>query len=154
MILCSECYLQVNGKTLMLYRNKKENDINEGKHIGIGGRFEFGESPEECMIREVREEVGVIVTSFRYRGMVTFVVKDGDSEPIYIFFFIADGFEGEIKACDEGELVWIETDRIEELNLWEGDRLLWKWLRADEGLFSGKFVYDGDILVDYQVRFY
>ena len=153
MILCTECYLQKNGKTLMLLRNKKENDINKDKFIGLGGRFEYGETPEECVIREVKEEAGVLLTSFRYRGMVTFSSNE-NAGPIYIFFFTADGFEGEIKECNEGELHWVPTERIEELNLWEGDRLLWQWLKADMGIFSGKFVYDGDRLSDYEVRFY
>ena len=154
MILCAECYLQKDGKTLMLYRNKKENDINKDKYIGVGGRFEYGESPEECLVREVYEETGVKLKSYRFRGTATFLKVDDDSEPIYIFFFTADEYEGEITSCDEGELHWVDTDKIEELDLWEGDHLVWKWLKADDGIFSAKFVYDGDKLTTHQVRFY
>ncbi|MDR2546966.1 MAG: 8-oxo-dGTP diphosphatase [Lachnospiraceae bacterium] len=150
MILCTECYIQQDGKTLMLFRNKKENDINKGKYIGLGGRFEPGESPEECLLREVREEAGVVLTNYRFRGMVTFLTKDEDSLPIYIFVFTANSYEGTINdECDEGELTWIETKKITEIPLWEGDHLLWKWLQADEGFFSAKFVYDGEKLVEW-----
>ena len=153
MLLCTECYLQKDGKTLMLYRNKKENDINKNKYIGLGGRFEYGETPEECVVREIHEEAGLALTSFRFRGTVTFLAKNEDLL-IYMFVFTADGFTGEIKECDEGELRWVDTDRIEELDLWEGDHLLWQWLKADEGFFNGKFVYEGDKLIEHQVRFY
>jgi 8-oxo-dGTP diphosphatase len=153
MILCSECYIQKDGKTLMLLRNKKENDINAGKCIGIGGRFERGESPEDCLLREVQEEAGVTLTSFRFRGTITFVYDD--DEAIIIFVFTADGYSGELlKECDEGELLWVETDKITELPLWEGDRLLWKWLIADEGFFNAKFVYDKGVFVGHEVRIY
>ncbi|MCL2050273.1 MAG: 8-oxo-dGTP diphosphatase [Lachnospiraceae bacterium] len=153
MILCTECYLQKNDQTLMLYRNKKKNDINEGKYIGLGGRFEFGESPEECVIREVKEEAGVTLKSFRFRGTVTFLSHE-KGDPIYIFFFTADQFDGEIKDCDEGELCWVETDKIAALNLWAGDHLIWEWLKADKGIFSAKLIYDGDNLMEHHVRFY
>ncbi|MCL2254456.1 MAG: 8-oxo-dGTP diphosphatase [Lachnospiraceae bacterium] len=154
MILCTECYIQKDDKTLMLYRNKKENDINKNKYIGIGGRFEHGESPEECLIREVFEETGLTLTCFEFRGMITFLTVNNECEPIYMFVFTADGFSGEVKDCDEGELHWVETERIEELNLWEGDHLMWKWLKGDDGVFSGKFVYDGNDLADDWVKFY
>ncbi|MCL2719388.1 MAG: 8-oxo-dGTP diphosphatase [Lachnospiraceae bacterium] len=153
MILCTECYIQKNGKTLMLYRNKKKNDINKNKYIGLGGRFEMGESPEECLVREVKEEAGVTLTNYRFRGTITFL-SNKISEPIYIFFFTADEYEGEIKDCDEGELHWVETGQIEGLNLWEGDYLIWKWLKADKGIFNGKLVYDGDKLMEHQVKIY
>lgn len=154
MTLCTECYIQRDGKTLMLYRNKKENDVNKNKYIGIGGRFEAGESPEECLLREVYEEVGVRLTGFRFRGTVTFLSVSGKDEIFYIFFFTADGYSGEIGDCDEGELYWVETDKIGELDIWEGDHLVWKWLNADEGVFNAKFVYDGDKLVENHVWFY
>lgn len=154
MILCTECYIQQNGKTLMLYRNKKEKDINKNKWIGLGGKFEPGESPEECLLREIKEEAGVTLTSYRLHGIVTFTMIDEASEPIYMFVYIADGFEGTIGICDEGNLEWIDTSQIDELELWEGDRLLWQWLKNEERFFSAKFVYDGDNLIGNQVEFY
>ena len=154
MTLCSSCYIQKDEKTLMLYRNKKEKDINKNKYIGLGGRFEAGESPEECLVREIEEEAGVRLTSYRLRGIVTFV-SEGASDPLYMYFYTADEYEGDIKEeCDEGELCWVPTARIEELDLWEGDHLLWKWIKADEGIFSAKFVYEGDKMVEHQVNFY
>ena len=155
MILCTECYIQTKGQTLMLHRCKKENDINEGKYIGLGGRFEAGESPEECLLREIREEAGVTLTDYRFRGTITFVTLGKEDESIYMFVYTAGHYSGEIKEdCDEGELHWVATERIGELNLWEGDRLLWQWLGADEGFFNAKFVYDGESLVEHHVRMY
>ena len=154
MILATECYIQRENQILMLYRNKKKNDINKGKYIGLGGKFEYGESPEQCLIREIKEEVGVILTNYRLRGIVTFVMLDGASEPIYMFVYTAYGFTGEISACDEGELHWIDKDKILTLDLWEGDRLFWRWLLEDERFFSAKFVYNGNILVEHQEEFY
>jgi len=138
----------------MLYRNKKEKDINKGKYIGIGGKFEPGESPEECLLREIKEEAGVTLTDYRFRGIVTFVMLDGSSDPIYMFVYMADGFTGEMTACDEGELHWVDTDKILTLNLWEGDKLFWRWLLEDDRFFSAKFVYNGDILVEHRETFY
>lgn len=137
----------------MLYRNKKEADINKNKWIGLGGKFEVGESPEECLLREVREEAGVLLTGYRLRGTITFVAGDG-SEPLLIFIYTADAYEGTVGTCEEGELKWVDTDRIEELNLWEGDRLFWSWLKAESGFFSAKFTYCRDDLTEHQVRFY
>lgn len=138
----------------MLYRNKKEKDINKGKWIGLGGKFESGESPEECLLREIREEAGVTLTEYRLRGIITFVTSGGECEPIYLFLYIASAFDGEIQSCDEGELKWIDDDKIQELNLWEGDRLFWKWIDEGRGFFSAGFHYDGDELVKHDVTFY
>ncbi len=154
MLLCTECYIQKESKTLMLYRNKKEKDINKNKWIGLGGKFEPGESPEECLVREIKEEAGVTLTGYRLRGMITFVTMDEESEPIYIFIYTADSYEGTIGSCDEGELQWIDTDKIEELELWEGDRLFWPWIKSEKGFFSAKFVYRGDKLIEHQVEFH
>ncbi len=153
-MLCTECYIQKDGKTLMLYRNKKEKDINKNKWIGLGGKFEAGESPEECLVREIKEEAGVMLTNYCFRGTVTFVMEDGEDEPIYMFIYTADSYEGTIGVCDEGELRWIDTDKIEELELWEGDRLFWPWLKSEKGFFSAKFVYQGDKLIEHQEKFY
>ena len=154
MTLCTECYIQKENKTLMLYRNKKKDDINQGKWIGLGGKFELGESPEECLLREVKEEVGVSLTDFTLRGILTFQIVEQADEPIYIFIYTASDYEGEIKECSEGTLEWIDNDKILKLNLWEGDRLFWGWLLENKGLFSANFKYSQDKLIDYKVNFY
>ena len=154
MILCTECYIQKDGKTLMLHRNKKDNDINQGKWIGLGGKFESGESPKECLLREVKEEAGVTLLDFDLRGVITFITSDKEVEPMYIFIFTASEYSGEIGQCKEGTLKWIDTDKIFDLNLWEGDRLFWEWMLTDKGFFMAKFVYHQDKLVEHEVNFY
>ncbi|HJC48730.1 MAG TPA: 8-oxo-dGTP diphosphatase [Candidatus Lachnoclostridium pullistercoris] len=140
------CYLEQDGKYLMLYRNKKKNDINEGKWIGVGGHVEGTESPGECLEREVMEETGLKLTSYRFRGIVTFVPEPGKAE--YMCVYTADGFEGELRECNEGELKWIPKKEVETLNLWEGDRLFLPLLMKDDTpFFSMKVVYEGDKLV-------
>jgi 8-oxo-dGTP diphosphatase len=139
----------------MLYRNKKANDINEGKWIGLGGKFEPGESPEECLIREIREEAGVTLTEYAFRGILTFDVTDGSSEPMYLFVYTAGKYEGKLtEDCNEGTLEWVENEKITALGLWEGDKMLWDWLLNSDKFFSAKFVYDGDTLVEHGVAFY
>lgn len=139
--LSTLCYIENDGKYLMLHRNVKKNDVNEGKWIGVGGHFEPDESPEECLLREVREETGYRLTSYRYRAMVTFISGNGVTE--YMSLFTADGFEGEPVPCDEGDLEWVEISRLGELNLWEGDRIFHRLLLEREDFFSLKLVYDG-----------
>jgi len=153
-ILATECYIQRENQILMLYRNKKQNDINKGKYIGLGGKFEYGESPEQCLLREIKEEAGVTLTDYRLRGIVTFIMLDGSSEPIYMFVYTAGGFTGEISACDEGELHWVDKDKILSLDLWEGDKLFWRWLLEDKRFFSAKFIYNENTLVEHQETFY
>lgn len=154
MKLFTECYIRKNGRTLMMYRNKMKNDINQGRWIGLGGKFEPGESPEQCLLREVEEEAGVILTDFRLRGLLTFITTDGSSEPLYLFIYTASDYDGEIGECDEGTLSWIDDKKIRELDLWEGDRLFWDWLDKDERFFSARFVYHEDVLTEHQVSFY
>lgn len=139
--LSTLCYIERDGKYLMLHRNVKKNDVNEGKWIGVGGHFEQDESPEECLLREVKEETGYTLTSWKYRGMVTFLSGTGVTE--YMSLFTADGFEGKEIPCDEGDLQWVEISRLGELNLWEGDRIFLRLLRERETFFSLKLVYDG-----------
>lgn len=139
--LCTLCYIENDGKYLMLHRVKKKNDINQDKWIGVGGHFEADESPEECVLREAKEETGLTLTSYRFRGLVTFVSGNGVTE--YMHLFTADGFEGEQIICDEGNLEWIEIEKVEELNLWEGDKIFLRLLRERESFFSLKLVYDG-----------
>ena len=139
------CYLEQDGNYLMLYRNKKQNDINQGKWIGVGGHLEGTESPEECLKREVKEETGITLTSYRFRGIVTFVPRPDQVE--YMCVYTADGFEGELTDCDEGELKWVKKEEVMNLNLWEGDRMFLPLLMEDGPFFSMKLVYDQDKLV-------
>lgn len=147
------CYLEKDGRYLMLHRTKKQGDLNKDKWIGVGGHFEYGESPEECLIREVREETGYQLTSFRYRGLVTFV--SGDEITEYMSLFTADGFTGEEIECDEGDLVWVPVEQVPDLELWEGDRVFLKLLTAGGPFFSLKLVYDdAGNLIDTALREY
>lgn len=139
--LSTLCYIERDGKYLMLHRTVKKNDVNRDKWIGVGGHFERDESPEECLLREVKEETGYTLTSYRYRGIVTFVSGNGVTE--YMSLFTADGFEGEETVCDEGELEWVEIASVESLNIWEGDRIFFRLLAEDREFFSLKLVYDG-----------
>lgn len=138
--LTTLCYIEKDNKYLMLHRIKKENDINHDKWIGVGGKFEWGESPEECMLREVREETGYTLTSWQYRGIITFVLGEDTVE--YMSLFTADGFEGTPIDCNEGVLEWVEKDEIPELNLWEGDRIFFRLLEEQKEFFSLKLIYN------------
>lgn len=135
------CYIEKDQKYLMLHRTVKKNDVNKDKWIGVGGHFEAEESPEECLLREVLEETGYTLTSYRYRGIVTFVSGNGVTE--YMSLFTADGFTGEPIACDEGELEWVDKDCIDKLNIWEGDKIFFRLLNEERPFFSLKLVYDG-----------
>jgi len=152
MKLATLCYVQKDGKTLMLYRNKKENDYHEGKWNGLGGKFEPGESPEDCAIREIKEEAGLNVKSLKLKGFITFPMFDG-VEDWYVFLFVIDDFEGELIDSPEGMLKWIPNDELEKLNLWEGDKIFIPWLFQDK-FFSAKFNYENGKFIDYQVDFY
>ena len=140
------CYIEKDDCYLMLLRNKKENDVNKGKWIGVGGHFEEGESPQECLLREVREETGLILTDYTFRGIVTFIF--GEDETEYMHLFTSCSFTGELHECDEGELKWIRKDDVENLELWEGDRLFMPRLIAGENNIFMKLTYEGDSLVD------
>ena len=139
-------YIETRESYLMLHRVKKEQDVNEGKWIGIGGKFEYGESPEDCMIREAKEETGLAVTSMKFRGILTFICDKQDPE--YICLYTIDGFSGQLKECDEGELLWVPKDEIFGLNLWEGDRIFFDLLQKDVPFFSLKLCYEGDQLLE------
>ncbi len=144
MKLTTLCYIEKDGKYLMLHRIKKKSDINQGKWIGVGGHFEEGESPEECLIREVQEETGLFLTQYAFRGIVTFATDVQQTE--YMCLYTANAFEGELTACNEGELAWIDKEKIEELELWEGDRIFLRLLAAEAPFFSLKLRYVGDVL--------
>ena len=139
------CYIHNDkGQTLLLHRVKKENDLNHDKWIGVGGKFEDKESPEECLVREVREETGLTLTAYRYRGIVTFVSDTWETE--YMHLFTADGFTGELARCDEGNLEWVDDDKVASLPTWEGDRIFLQLIGEDVPFFSLKLVYAGDTL--------
>jgi 8-oxo-dGTP diphosphatase len=152
MKLATLCYVQHENKTLMLYRNKKENDYHEGKWNGLGGKFEPGETPEECAIREVYEESGLIVTNPKMKGFLTFPMFD-TVEDWYVFCFVFEGYEGTLVDSPEGKLEWIDNDKLVELNLWEGDKNFIPWLFQDK-MFSAKFNYVDGEYIDHEVKFY
>ena len=143
-------YIERDGKYLMLHRTKKDNDLNRDKWIGVGGKFEDGEAPEDCALREAREETGLTLTRWRYRGVVTFVSDVYETE--YMHLFTADAWTGEIRDCDEGELDWIEKSRLLSLKLWEGDKLFLRLLDSDEPFFSLKLRYEGETLAFAQLN--
>lgn len=142
--LSTLCYLEREGQYLMLHRTRKKNDINQDKWIGVGGHFEEDESPEECLLREAREETGLTLTSYRFRGLVTFIPDEKTSE--YMCLYTADGWEGEMTDCSEGKLEWVEKEKIGSLNLWEGDKIFMKLLKEEKPFFSLKLRYEGDLL--------
>ena len=138
------CYLERGDEYLMLHRTKNENDENHDKWRGVGGKFEAGESPEDCMRREIFEETGLTVTAYRYRGIVTFVSDIYETE--YMHLFTVTDWTGEARECDEGELAWIKKQKLFDLTLWEGDRIFLKLLQEDTPFFSLKLTYKGDEL--------
>ena len=142
--LTTLCYMERGGEYLMLHRTKKENDENRDKWIGVGGKFERGESPEDCLRREVREETGLTLTRWRYRGLVTFVSDVWPCE--YMHLFTATGWTGTPHPCDEGELAWIQKAQLLTLPMWEGDKIFLRLLDSDEPFFSLKLCYAGDRL--------
>ena len=145
--LTTLCYIEKDDCYLMLLRNKKKVDENKGKWIGVGGHFEEGESPEDCLLREVREETGLTLTNYRCRGVITFLTN-GPWEGEFMYLFTADGFEGQLKECDEGDLQWVTRDFINQLPLWEGDPIFLKLLWEDAPFFLLKLRYDGSTLVE------
>lgn len=144
MVNTTLCYIERGDEYLLLHRVKKEHDLNRDKWIGLGGKFEPGESPEDCLLREVREEAGLTLTSWRYRGIVTFVSDEWGTE--YMHLFTADGFIGEIGVCDEGILEWVKKSDFAALPQWEGDRIFLRLLEEDAPFFSLKLCYAGDRL--------
>lgn len=140
--LTTLCYIENENQYLMLHRIRKKNDVNHDKWIGVGGKFEHGESPEECLLREVKEETGYTLTSWKHRGIITFVYGEDIVE--YMSLYTADQYEGTQIDCDEGVLEWVDKDKISELNLWEGDRIFFRLLDEREDFFSLKLVYNTD----------
>ena len=140
------CYITRGDDVLMLHRVKKKNDINKDKWIGIGGKFEDQESPDECILREAKEETGLTLTSWRCRGIVTFLNTGCDGE--YMYLFTADGFEGTLKECDEGDLQWVSRTCLYSLPMWEGDKIFLDLLWQDAPFFLLTLRYDGDKLTE------
>lgn len=152
MILTTMCYLRRQDQTLLLHRIKKENDINGGKWIGVGGKFETGESAEECMKREVYEETGLLVHALQLHGFVVFPgLYYGEDEMMFVY--TCDDFSGEMHECDEGVLQWIDNDQIASLPMWEGDYHFFDWLK-DDLIHSAKIVYENDHVIEYQETIY
>lgn len=141
------CYVEKDGKYLMLHRTKKENDINKDKYIGIGGHLEHGETPGECILREAYEETGLKLLNPRLRGMLVFVIDDIDE---YTFLYTCTEFEGELKECSEGVLEWIDKECVCDLPIWEGDKVFFDKLKTEESFFTLKLVYENDKLIAVQ----
>ena len=141
------CYVLRGNDVLMLHRVKKKNDINKDKWIGIGGKFEKNESPDECLLREAMEETGLKLTSWRCRGIVTFLPNE-PYEGEYMYLFTADGFEGKIGPCNEGDLQWVSRDFLDQLPKWEGDQIFLDLLWQDAPFFLLTLRYDGDKLTE------
>lgn len=151
--LTTLCYIEKDDCYLMMHRVSKKNDINAGKWIGVGGHFEDNESPDECLLREVKEETGLTLTEYRLRAIITFIAEGYGCE--YMHLYTATGFEGEFdETCNEGILKWIPKKDIFNLNLWEGDKIFLKRLLEDQPFFSMKLEYVGDELVNEVTKFY
>jgi len=147
------CYVEKDDHYLMLHRIKKKNDIHEGLWVGLGGKFEAGESPEDCVIREVFEESGLQIQNPKLRGILTFP-SGFDADDWYVFLFTATEFTGEIKPCEEGELSWVRKDRLNSLPMYAGDSHFLSWLEKYTEIFSAKFIYEGRTLKDYTLTVY
>lgn len=147
--LTTLCYIEQDESYLMLHRVSKDNDVNKDKWIGVGGHFEDNESPEECLLREVYEETGLTLSSYSFRGLITFVSDEWPTE--YMCLFTADGFMGELKDCDEGRLEWVPKNNISHLNIWEGDKWFLRLLDERRDFFTMKLRYEGDNLMEVYV---
>ena len=145
------CYIRRDGEGLMLHRVKREQDENAGKWIGVGGHVEEGETPEECLLREVNEETGLTLTSWEKRGEIDFLSDKFDSERMHLY--TADVFSGALRACDEGDLAWIPEEKLFELPMWEGDRVFLNMLMDEAPEFRMTLRYKGDTLVETHVEY-
>lgn len=146
------CYIENNDCYLMLHRTKKKKDVNKDKWIGVGGHAEGNETPQECLLREVKEETGLLLTSYKFRGLITFISDKYEAEMMCLF--TADGYTGELITCDEGELEWVKKSDVPQLPTWEGDAQFLKLLLEDEKrFFAMKLRYEGERLVEKSVEF-
>lgn len=144
--LTTLCYIEQDNQYLMMHRTKKEKDINQDKWVGVGGHFEKDETPEECLLREVKEETGLTLTSWQFRGIVTFQCEKWQTE--YMCLYTADGFTGDLIDCDEGDLVWIPKEKVCDLPVWQGDKIFFRLLKENHPFFSLKLKYQEDKLVE------
>lgn len=151
MILATLCYVKRDGRTLMVHRNKKLNDIHQGKWNGLGGKFEPGESPEECIRREVQEETGLVISNPKLHGLLVFSGFKG--KDWYVFVFTATDFDGELIDSPEGRLEWVDDSNLTSLNLWPSDLIFLPWLEQGK-FFSAKFVYEDEEFISHEVAFY
>ena len=140
------CYITQGDRVLMLHRTKKQGDMNKDKWLGIGGKLEENESPDDCLLREAREETGLRLTAWKCRGIVTFLSDRYEGE--YMYLFTSDGFEGQLKECDEGDLQWITREKLDSLPKWEGDRIFLELLWQDAPFFLLTLRYEGETLID------
>ncbi len=152
MKLTTLCYIEKDDKYLMLHRVKKEHDFNRDKWIGVGGKFEADETPEECLLREVKEETGLTLAKYSLRGIITFISDEWETE--YMYLYTADEYIGDLIECNEGDLVWIPKAEVLKLRLWEGDKVFLKLLENTEKFFSLKLRYEGEMLVENVVTIY
>ena len=150
-MIATLCYLEKDNKYLMLYRNKKEIDINKGKWIGVGGKMEKGETPEQCLIREVWEETGYTLNSYEYRGIVIFNYNEDD--PLFMYVYTSSNFSGIEKECNEGDLKWIPKNEILDLKLWEGDKIFLKLLFENSPFFYLTLNYENDNVISSKLEF-
>ena len=146
MINTTLCYIEKDGCYLMMHRVKKENDLNRDKWVGVGGKFEEGESPDDCLLREVKEETGLSLVSWSLRGVVTFLSNVWESE--YMFLYTAEAEDAPLKECEEGVLEWIRKKDVYDLPIWIGDKIFFRLLEQELPCFSLKLSYSGDTLID------
>ena len=151
--LATICYIDNGKEFLLLHRNKKHNDVHAGKWIGVGGKLEKGETPQECAVREILEETGLRVNKPILKGIITFPDFTPDND-WYTYVFKATEFEGELIDCDEGTLEWVPYEEILSKSTWEGDYTFLSWILEDKPFFSAKFSYKGEKLVEIHVDFY
>lgn len=152
MILSTLCYIEKDEKYLMLHRTKKKNDINKDKWLGVGGKLEEGESPEECLLREIKEETGLLLKSYQLRGIITYVSTTWETE--YMFLYTATEFEGDLIECDEGDLQWINKKEVSQLATWQGDKIFVEKMQNSDNFFTIKFEYDGEKMTNYYLKEY
>ena len=144
--LTTLCYIENEDSYLMMHRVKKEKDINKDKWVGVGGHFELDETPEECLLREVKEETGLTLTSWKLRGVITFMTDVYQTE--YMFLYTADGYEGEMIECNEGNLEWVKKSDVYKLPIWEGDKVFFRLMEEGAECFSLKLRYEGNTLAE------
>lgn len=151
MLKTTLCYIEKDNKYLMLHRTKKQNDTNSDKWIGIGGKFENGETPLQCVLREVKEETNLTLNTVKFRGIIHFINSFYPDEVMYLF--TSNDFSGTVKICDEGDLEWIDRDELYSLTLWEGDKIFLDALKKDDRFFKLTLNYEKDTLISHTLTY-